>query len=114
MKIYLDDLRKPYDGTWTVARSVQEFQQLVLSGEPITHMSFDHDLGEEDGANVPSGMDATKWYVELCLDNPSYGENLEFVMVHSANPAGAENIVSYFMSARAHDVFKSVPRIKRV
>ena len=114
MKIYLDDLRKPYDENWIVARTVQEFQQLVLTEEPLTHISFDHDLGEDAGAPVPSGMDATKWFVEFCLDNPSYGENLQEVMVHSANPAGAENILSYFMSARAHNIFNSDLEIRRV
>ena len=113
MKIYLDDLRDPYDNSWSVARSVEEFQQLILSGEPITHLSFDHDLGEENGAPVLSGMDAAKWLVELCLDDPSYGENLKEVIVHSANPAGAENIWSYFLSAKAHDVFNPDLKIRR-
>lgn len=110
MKIYLDDLREPYDDSWTIAKTIEEFQQLVLSGEAITQMSFDHDLGE----NVPTGMDATKWFVELCLDEPSYGENLEIVLVHSANPPGAENILSYFMSAKAHGVFSSDLKVRRI
>ena len=109
MKIYLDDLRDPYDDSRIVARSVKEFQQLVLSEEPITQISFDHDLGHA----VPTGMDATKWFVELCLDHPSYGENLEVVLIHSANPPGANNIQSYFMSAWSSDVFNSGLKVRR-
>ncbi len=114
MKIYLDDRRDPPDESWKLARNVEEFQRLVLIGEPITHMAFDHDLGEENKVMLPTGMDATKWFVELCLDHPSYCEKLQFVTVHSDNPGGAENILSYFMSARAHDVFNSDLKIRRV
>lgn len=113
MKLFLDDVRNPPDDSWIIARNIKEFKHFVLNGEPITHISFDHDLGEENGTTLPTGMDAAKWFIELCLDKPQYGENLELVAVHSSNPAGAENIRSYFESAQAHGVFSTNLKIVR-
>ena len=93
---------------------MEEFQKLATSladiGDPITQLSFDHDLGK----NIPTGMDAAKWFVDLCIDNPSIGEHLKVVMVHSANPPGAENIMSYFISARDHGILNNELKIQRV
>jgi hypothetical protein len=57
-----------------------------------TSISFDHDLGAE-----MTGLDLAKWLVEEVLDGrlqfpPSFSIN-----VHSANPAGRENI-EYLMN----------------
>lgn len=105
MKIYLDDIRDPYDDTWTLARSYDEFVILVLSGKNITHLSLDHDLGMIDDTTVAqSGMDAAKFFVEYSMDNPKVGSMLEKVIVHSSNPPGVENIKGYFKSAKDHGI----------
>lgn len=109
MKIYLDDIRDPYDDTWTLVRSCLEFIEIVLrieegSGEVITHISFDHDLGMYEDVEALSGMDAAKFFVEKCLDDPTFAEHLQEVIVHSANPAGVQNIAGLFMSARKQSV----------
>ncbi len=118
MKIYLDDIRDPYDDTWTLVRSYDEFVLRVfttvalsaedpithLSLDPITHISFDHDLGMDGEVEALSGMDAAKFFVEKCLDDPALAENLQEVIVHSANPAGVQNIAGLFKSASKHGV----------
>lgn len=102
LKIYLDDIRTPSDSSWLVVRSVEDFKERVLSASiPITALSFDHDLGDK----VPDGYDATKWFVELAMDNEEIAQNLKIVIAHSDNPPGRENIAAYFESARAHSVF---------
>lgn len=102
MKIYLDDIRNPPDSSWLVVRSVEAFKKRILSAPiPITDLSFDHDLGDK----VPDGYDATKWFVELAMDNEEIAQNLKMVIAHSDNTPGRENIAAYFESARAHDVF---------
>ncbi len=118
MKLYLDDIRDPYDDTWTLVRSYDEFVLRVfmtaaLSAEdPITHISFDHDLGMDGEDEALSGMDAAKFFVEKCLDNPELAEHLQEVIVHSANPAGVQNIAGLFKSASKHGVLNQKLVIK--
>lgn len=102
MKIYLDDIRNPPDSSWLVVRSVEAFKERILSAPiPITELSLDHDLGDK----VPDGYDATKWFVELVMDNEEIAQNLKVVIAHSDNTPGRENIAAYFESARAHGIF---------
>lgn len=91
--LWVDDLRNPflnvegkvpadYEIFWVV-----NFDQFVNHIENIGMpdvISFDHDLGEEK-----SGYDCLKYLVELCLDTKN---SLPEIMVHSANPVGADNI----------------------
>jgi hypothetical protein len=97
---------------WIIVRNVKEFIDLVTSkyeaGEWPVFISFDHDLADEHTkffydnggwASPPNpeygnfkeltGMSAAKWLIDFILDNhlpiPGYA-------VHSANPAGRENI----------------------
>lgn len=106
MKIFLDDIRDPVDDSWTIVRSYKDFVHLVsTTPHIITEISFDHDLGMTDDTTVAqSGMDAAKFFVEYSMDNPKIGSMLEKVIVHSSNPAGAENIKGYFKSAKDHGV----------
>lgn len=110
MKIFLDDIREPYDNTWVVTRNMATFRDAVLTtSEPIIEMSFDHDLGE----NEPTGHEATKWFIEMVLDNPALGRSLEKVYAHSDNPPGRDNIAGYFESARAHGVLPASMKVIR-
>lgn len=115
MKIFLDDLRDPYDRSWIIARDMDQFVDLVLkANEPITHTSFDHDLGETNsGLLKETGMDVAKWFVEYCLDNPEIGMRLQHVIVHSANPVGSRNITNYFELASAKNVINPDLNIER-
>ena len=91
MKIYLDDLREQPSG-WTLARTFQEFKQLIDSGEPIEAIAFDHDLGEGE----PEGYDIVKWLAEY---KPEVILSSE-ITSHSANPVGRENIETFVASCR--------------
>lgn len=78
MKLFVDDLREPPDAGWTVARSSVEALAFLDSGEVVTELSLDHDLG---------GDDTTRAVVlHLC----EHGGWPPIVRVHSANPVGVE------------------------
>ena len=85
--LFLDDIRTPKNGDWTIARSFAEAVSIVEKHGYPAHVSFDHDLGD----NVPTGMDFAKWLVEQDLDNQNMPEDFDYT-VHSANPPGRENI----------------------
>ena len=103
--LFLDDMRVPqdcltymhrrtaqyevYKEEWIIVRNYSEFILWIRENGLPDLISFDHDLGIVEDEDHPSGMECAKWLVEYCLDNhlklPSW-------LVHSANPAGTENI----------------------
>lgn len=96
--IWLDDLRDPLDFVnpsiymsceviWV--KTYNEFINVYneYKNEYIISMSLDHDLGEEK-----NGYDCLKYVGEDCMNN---GRKLPYIEVHSANPAGRENMESY-------------------
>ena len=97
MRIYLDDIRLPKGKNWVIARSFSDFKRLCLEAESIDLISFDHDLGMENGEELPSGMDCVKWLCQAHFDNLVDISETRF-NVHSANPVGAKNIESYLNS----------------
>ncbi len=98
--LFLDDLRSPAEAAnplgisrWVIARSVPQAKELIaIRGAPAV-VSFDHDLGLEEGND---GYTFAKWLVEKDLD--ALSQHRDFLppgfkfQVHSANPIGAENI----------------------
>lgn len=95
MKIYLDDLRDPPDASWTIARTFDEFRELVDSDEPIGAISFDNDLGEGE----MEGYDILKWLAEYRPELLVGEQDIEF---HSANPKAVENMEAFLQSCRDH------------
>lgn len=131
IKVFLDDIRDPYVcstymhqrigafnplylGKWEVVRNYTDFVNLITStienGDVISHISFDHDLGEdiaqlarEDGMSkrqarkakkeVKSGHDCAKWLEKYYVDNDI---KFPIIFVHSQNPVGVENIRNVF------------------
>lgn len=118
--LYLDDIRNPRmtyplmrDEDWVVAKNYDEFVKLIKEKGLPKVVSFDHDLAQEhypwgnpqlyhpagplpyDKYKEKTGLDCAKWLVNYCMD-----EDLPLPEwhVHSANPAGAENIRSYLQS----------------
>lgn len=89
MKIFLDDIRLPYgDGYgpgWTIIRNYDDFLYTwEVNKKLITHISFDHDLGE----GMKTGYDALKLVEEdFILGNIDL---FPCMKVHSANPSGRE------------------------
>jgi hypothetical protein len=85
-KLYIDDLRDCPEG-FILARSSRDAMTIVeLRGMP-EFISFDHDLGGEDSAMV-----FLKWLANT-FDEPAFNYT-----VHSANPVGKENIISFIES----------------
>lgn len=91
-KLYLDDVRQPKDDTWIIARTSEEAIKLCLANGFPWFMSLDHDLGGEDTAMIFLKELYEIWY--SFSDTPKIPEYL----VHSSNPIGSKNIVSYLES----------------
>jgi hypothetical protein len=106
--LYLDDNRTPRENhyfKWVIVRDYRAFCNYIMQQGMPKFISFDHDLADEHvqlGAMANwkdfdytlctemTGYDAAKWLVEYCLDNDV---QMPHFTVHSANPAGAENIL---------------------
>lgn len=104
VKLFLDDVRQPYDDSWYVVRNFGDFQkyiddykkQIECPEEPLI-VSLDHDLADDHykGANVDfpryseytekTGYDCAKYLVES-------GVIPVQVIVHSWNYYGSKNI----------------------
>lgn len=129
MKLFLDDVREPKDclgymykrigplnpiylEEWVIVRNYNDFVKLITeNARQITHISFDHDLGEdiaikdrEKGLSKraarrnkklsKSGYDCAVWLKNYYKDNDL---RLPMTMfVHSMNPVGTENIINVF------------------
>lgn len=104
-KIYLDDLRTPIDQDWIVVRDYEEFVNKVteIGFENIELVSLDHDLADihyntdlYDTIIEKTGYDCAKWLIEKWQE----GNTIFDVYTHSANTAGAKNIVELINSYR--------------
>ena len=115
--LYLDDIRIPQNipldhEPWTIVRSYNDFVAYIKENGLPSLISFDHDLADEhyrlefeEWSYTPermdmgerTGYDCAKWLVEYCMDN-----NLKMCQftVHSANPAGAQNILGLLNNFR--------------
>lgn len=103
INIFLDDERDPTfvsdkfpNRKWVVIRSYSEFCFFVTSNlENIELISFDHDICSHDLDGVEkTGKDAVVFLTELCMGK----NNLPNIWVHSQNPVGKSNIISYVAS----------------
>ena len=82
MKIFLDDIRKPPDESWTLCKWPNEVIDLLLTGK-VTHLSLDHDLGNDD---FGTGNDVVIW-----LEEQVYFNRLRppIVTLHRASPVAS-------------------------
>lgn len=106
MKIFLDDERETPAG-WTRMYTAEEVinhldnyhrAQLGVFVNPITHLSLDHDLGE----NVLTGYAVLCWLEEKIFNDPTFP--LPEITIHSANPTGRANM---------NRALESIKRIKQ-
>ena len=113
-KLFLDDIRKPYDITWDVVRDYDSFVQFINEQGCPDVISFDHDLaferyplGEQDPTlTIPyeqhvekSGWHAAKWLVEN-------GHIPQLAIIHSMNIVGAKNIFNVLNAAGIQSVIQ--------
>lgn len=115
---FLDDERMPSDVTWVpvpntpdceIARSFDDFVNIIESNGMPVYVSFDHDLADEhyvamlrgstDYGEEKTGYDCAKWLVDFCAEHEIPFPDFE---VHSMNPIGSENIRQYILSAKKH------------
>ena len=95
MRMYLDDIRTPSDSSLIIVRSFSEAVSFVLEKGVPSFISFDHDLGMNEGVLLETGYDFAKWLVENDIEGIiEIPKNFTF-NVHSANPVGAKNIEDY-------------------
>jgi hypothetical protein len=114
VKIYLDDVRTPLEDGWIVVRNYIEFVDEVNKHglDNISTISLDHDLGDEamteyysnvkhnnelDYNNISekTGMDCCKFLVNKSVEE---NKTLPQIYVHSANPIGSYNMMSFINS----------------
>lgn len=89
--LYLDDLRDPPpDREWVVCRTTHQALDVVARWGMPSLMSLDHDLGGED-----TSMAFLRRLANEVWDGVSPPPDYR---VHSANPVGAQNIVSFMES----------------
>lgn len=118
--LILDDLRSisdvrllvklPNDLTTILVKNYKEFKDFILENgiSRLFTVSFDHDLSDVHyghglhGDEIPydtykekTGYDCAQWLVWYCDDR---GLTFPEYTVHSMNPVGRENIISYIES----------------
>ena len=84
MKLWIDDERLAPDG-WIWAKTASESIVWLHRREDITHISFDHDLGEGNGDG----------HGVICIVERMVADGrmkLPCMTAHSANPVGAARI----------------------
>jgi hypothetical protein len=94
MKVYLDDERIAPDG-WVQVRWPEEAIRLLQTGS-VTHISLDHDLGDDTRG---TGYDVLLWIEEAAVlrnFNPP-----KFIEIHSANPAGKLRMLAAIEAIKA-------------
>ena len=112
-KLFLDDERMPIncigfftpekqiyrEDNWVIVRTFKDFIEVVTSQWEIYDstpdiISFDHDLGA-----IKNGKDCANWLVNFCIEK---GMPFNEYIVHSQNPVGAENIISFLNQYKRH------------
>jgi len=114
--LFLDDVRHPDDVTWVtipphnwiIVRNYNEFVNFISKNGVPAYVCYDHDLSDIhyghglQGDSIPydkydekTGYHCAKWLVDYCMKkgvkHPDY-------VVHSMNPVGSQNIISYVES----------------
>lgn len=92
MKIYLDDIREnPYPYHIPV-RNAPVAIEFIKTGN-VTHISFDHDLGEPENG--------TGYDVAVAIEELAFNDKIKPIKwtIHSANPVGRVNIERAMRSA---------------
>jgi hypothetical protein len=84
MKVYLDDERPTPDG-WIAARWPEDVIRLLETGS-VTHVSLDHDLGDDEHG---TGYDVIKWIEEAVAMRGFVPPELT---VHSANSSAKQKM----------------------
>lgn len=116
--IFLDDIRVPEDVTWIklptvewlIVRNYEEFRNTIVSKGIPTFVTYDHDLSDQHYQPITTlnqnnieyhkyrektGYECAQFLVNQCMNKAI--KHPRFA-VHSMNPVGRQNIVSYINS----------------
>jgi hypothetical protein len=77
MKIYLDDMRKEPIG-WQLVKTAEEALTALKTGN-VTHLSLDHDLGDDEAG---TGYDVILWIEREVFINGFVAPEIK---IHTAN-----------------------------
>ena len=100
MKIYLDDERQAPKG-WVRTSDARSTINILKRGL-VSHLSLDHDLGEETGIGYPigCGYDVLLWIEEQVHTNPDF--ILPEIKIHTANPSARTKMELGLKSIKKH------------
>lgn len=94
MKVYLDDVRTPPSECWVLVKTSADAIILLETGQ-VTHLSLDHDLGDDCYGNG---------YIVACWLENKVATDATFVLpdvtIHSANPVGRAKMQAALDSAK--------------
>lgn len=88
MKVWLDDLRHAPDG-WVRTYNARQTIN-VIRGGAVTHLSLDHDLGNEE--IVGTGYDVMHWLEREFFKGNFHNINPDNIKFHTANIVGRMNM----------------------
>jgi hypothetical protein len=89
-RMFIDDVRVPPSEGWVTVRSTKDALAYVKEHGMPAFISFDHDLG---------GDDTTMLFLRTFVNEIWNGKDAPpDYSVHSANPVGKENIISFMES----------------
>lgn len=112
MKLWVDDIRKPPDDSWTVARNVTEAIRILARFQRWDEISLDHDISHFENLDE-SDVDqevkactecfcgvayyiAERWYIERRFEGSEYAIHCPRitpkVTLHTANPQGGDEM----------------------
>ena len=107
MRIFLDDERLPIDDgkPWTIVRSISAFFKTIAEAnaarDPVTVISFDHDLGPGGEAGR-----AIKKMLQMEQSEPGvHFPKLELVIIHTANAVQLKSMTETFITAAKEGLF---------
>lgn len=112
VKLWLDDVLPPPENTFTWVTTVPDALGILIS-ENVTHISFDHDLGD----GLKTGYDLAELIEKIAYrmaKNPKYSPSIEPVTwdVHSNNFPGRVRINQAMTSASGYwEIYKSKKKI---
>lgn len=97
MKLWIDDLKRPpSDGTfWVWAKTTKQALEAIRTMK-IDHISFDHDLGENEDGSIDEAIVVAKFIEEKSSEGKFGRIRWD---VHSENPVGRDNIMAAMTSA---------------
>jgi len=116
--LFLDDVRVPKNVTWvnlplvnwTIVRNYDQFVEMIKNNGLPEYIAYDHDLSNEQYNSAmysenpedynklystfteKTGYDCAKWLVDHCIETD---QTIPEYSVHSMNPIGKANIISY-------------------